>query len=130
MIDEKYYDYAARQMTRAAREKKKCNGYKDKADRICFYTGLPYAERHEVFGGANRKTSLRCGFQVDLSPAAHRELQDNVTSWAKKENRKWRAVYERLYIDEVMAEGVGEMEALQAWMHLIGRNYIEELTPL
>lgn len=129
MIDEKYYDYAARQMARAAREKKKHNGYKDKADRTCFYTGLPYAERHEVFGGSNRKISLRCGFQVDLSPDAHRELQENITPWAKEENRKWRSVYEQLYIDEVMKEGINEAEALQAWMRLIGRNYIEELMP-
>lgn len=130
MIDERYYDYAAAQMARAAREKKRYNGYKDKADRICFYTGLPYSERHEIFGGANRQISIRHGFQVDLSPVLHRELHENITPWAKEENRKWRETYERLYIDAVTAEGASEAEALQAWMALIGRNYIEELMPL
>ncbi len=129
-MNEKYYDYGFIQMDRAAREKKRYNGYKDKADRHCFYTGLPYADRHEVFSGANRRISIRCGFQVDLSPALHRELQENITPWAKTENQKWRETYERLYMDEVMAEGASEAEALQAWMQLIGRNYIEELMPL
>ncbi len=130
MIDEKYYNYGFAQIARAAKEQKKYNGYKDKSDRYCFYTGLPYAERHEVFGGSNRRISIRCGFQVDLSPALHRELQENITVRAKEENQKWREVYERLYIDEVVAEGASEDEALRAWMQLIGRNYIEELTPL
>lgn len=131
MIDERYYDYAAAQMARAARKKKRYNGYKDKADRICFYSGLPYAERHEIFGGnPKRQISIRHGFQVDLCPAKHRELHENITAWAKEENRKWREVYERLYIEAVTAEGASEEEALQAWMALIGRNYIEELMPL
>lgn len=127
-----YYDYAVAQMDRAAREKKKYNGYKDKADRICFYTGMPYAERHEVFGGnPNRKTSIQLGFQVDLCPDKHRELQDNITSWAKEENRKWKEAYQRAYMDRRMQEwDVSEDDALVAWMFLIGRNYIEELTPL
>lgn len=130
MIDERYYDYAAAQMDRADREKKRYNGYKDKADRICFYSGLPYAERHEIFGGnPKRQISIRCGFQVDLCPAKHRELQYNITPWAKEENQKWRETYERLYLDRLMQEGKSEANALQAWMSLIGRNYIKELTP-
>ena len=34
MIDDKYYRYAAEQMERASRERKKYNGYKDKPERI------------------------------------------------------------------------------------------------
>lgn len=91
MIDDKYYRYAAEQMERASREKKKYNGYKDKPERICFYTGRPYAERHEVFSGRpNRQISIEYGFQVDLCVEKHRELQDNITPWAKAENQKWR----------------------------------------
>lgn len=130
MIDDKYYCYAAEQMERASREKKKYNGYKDKPERICFYTGRPYAERHEVFPGRpNRQISIEYGFQVDICPEKHRELQDNITPWAKAENQKWRATYERAYIDRLMDEGEREEDALQSWMRLIGRNYIEELIP-
>lgn len=130
MIDEKYYLYAVEQMDRAAREKKKYNGYKDKPERICFYTGRPYAERHEVFPGRpNRQISIAHGFQVDLCPEKHRELQENITPWAKAENQKWRETYEQLYIDEQIDECVSANDALESWMQLIGRNYIEELTP-
>ncbi|NBH61596.1 hypothetical protein D1155_08035 [Anaerotruncus sp. 80] len=130
MIDDKYYRYAAEQMERASREKKKYNGYKDKPERICFYTGRPYAERHEVFPGRpNRQISIEYGFQVDICPEKHRELQDNITPWAKAENQKWRSTYERAYIDRLMDEGEREEDALQSWMRLIGRNYIEELIP-
>lgn len=130
MIDDKYYRYAAEQMERASREKKKYNGYKDKPERICFYIGRPYAERHEVFPGRpNRQISIEYGFQVDICPEKHRELQDNITPWAKAENQKWRSTYERAYIDRLMDEGEREEDALQSWMRLIGRNYIEELIP-
>ncbi|WP_251616173.1 hypothetical protein [Senimuribacter intestinalis] len=130
MIDEKYYLYAVEQMDRAKREKKKYNGWKDKADRVCFYTGRPYAERHEVFPGRpNRQISIAHGFQVDLCPEKHRELQENITPWAKAENQKWRETYEQLYIDEQIDECVSANDALESWMQLIGRNYIEELTP-
>lgn len=130
MIDEKYYLYAVEQMDRAKREKKKYNGWKDKPERICFYTALPFAERHEVFpGNPNRKISIKHGLQVDLCSKKHRELQANITPWAKAENQKWRETYEQAYIDRLVDEGVNADAALQSWMQLIGRNYIEELMP-
>lgn len=129
-IQDKYFDYAVTQIKRAEKEKKRYNGYKDKAERTCFYTEMPYAERHEVFSGtSNRKTSLKLGFQVDLSLDKHRELQENITPWAQEENAKWRAAYQRVYMDCREGEGMSEKESLQDWMHLIGRNYIEELMP-
>lgn len=129
MMDEKYYAYAVEQMNRAAREKKKYNGWKDKPECVCFYTGRPYAERHEVFGGPNRQISIIYGFQVDLCPEKHRELQANITPWAKAENQKWRKTYEQAYIDSVISDWTSIDDGLESWMRLIGRNYIEELTP-
>lgn len=130
MIDEKYHLYAVEQMDRAKREKKKHNGWKDKADRVCFYSGRPCAERHEVFPGRpNRQISIAHGFQVDLCPEKHRELQENIMPWAKAESQKWRETYERAYIDRLIDEGASKEDALESWMQLIGRNYIEELTP-
>lgn len=130
IVEDRYYEYAITQMERAKREKKKHNGYKDKADRVCFYTGTPYAERHEVFcGNPDRKNCIRLGMQVDLCMDKHRELQANITPWAKEENAKWRACYQRTYMDFAEGEGLTEAEALRAWMGLIGRNYIMELMP-
>lgn len=37
----------------------------------CFYTGLPYVERHHIFGGSRRKTSEKYGFVIPLTPAMH-----------------------------------------------------------
>ncbi len=129
-IDERYYGYAMAQMDRAEREERKYNGYKDKADRTCFYTGTPYAERHEVFGGtANRKISLSLGFQVDLCPEKHLEIQMRTTPWGKSENDKWRTHFQRAYMDRIKEEGITEEEALRAWVMLIGRNYIMDLMP-
>lgn len=105
------------------------NGYKDKHKRYCIYCGARGAERHEVYGGINRQTSIRHGFQVDLCNAHHRELQDNITEWAQAENQKHRAAFQRQYMDKLMASGISEKDALEIWMVLIGRNYIDGLQP-
>lgn len=103
------------------------NGYKNKPERTCYYTGKPYAERHEIFGGPNRQISIREGFQVDLCPELHRELHANQTDWAKRENRYWREKYQREYEEKLKAAGSTPAEARRAWMQLIGRNFLEEI---
>lgn len=129
-IEDVYFEYAYCMMEIAKTRKQKYNGYKDKPERLCFYTDICGAERHEVFSGnPNRATSIKFGFQVDLSPDKHQELQANITPWAQRENAKWRAAYQRVYMDGREGEGMSEKEALQDWMHLIGKNYIEELMP-
>lgn len=105
------------------------NGYKDKADRICIYTGKPYAERHEVFPGSNRQISIREGFQIDVCHDKHAELQANITPWAKAENLRWKRHFERQWLDTKMETGLTEEQAVREWMSMIGRNYLEEITP-
>lgn len=115
-----------------SKKKKKlmCNGYKDKQSRVCAYTGQRGAERHELFGGPNRQTSIREGLQIDLSPEKHRELQDNVTPWAQAENRRLKAEAQKKWMDKyIETNNVDERKALRAWMLLIGRNYREDVTP-
>ena len=130
MIEDRYYEYGLQQMERAEREPRKYNGYKDKSERICFYTGMNYADRHEVFyGNPDREISMAHGFQVDLCAEKHRELHENCTPWAKEENAKWKYVYERLYLDKLIGQDITEKMALRYWMNLIRWNYIEELMP-
>ena len=105
------------------------NGYKDKADRICVYTGQPYAERHEVFPGPNRQISIREGFQIDVCHNKHAELQANITPWAKAENLRLKRYFERKWLDKKEADGVTEAQAVREWMTMIGRNYLEDITP-
>ena len=52
-----YYATCAFPKPVTKKKKPACNGYKDKQNRICAYTGERGAERHELFGGANRQTS-------------------------------------------------------------------------
>ena len=104
--------------------KKKTNGFKDKADRICWYTGQSSAERHEVFPGIYRQTSIDMGFQVDVCPRLHAELQANISEWAKTENMKWRMFFQKRYEDRLVETGITEEQARTCWMELMGRNYL------
>lgn len=109
--------------------KKFYNGYKTKHQRVCRYCGAHYAERHEVFGGSNRQTSIANKFQVDVCREHHRMLQDNIEDWAKRENLRLRQYFERKWLDERIEEGMTEAEAVRGWMHLIGKNYLDDIMP-
>lgn len=125
-----YYETCPFPKPATKKKKLACNGYKDKQNRVCAYTGQHGAERHELFGGVNRQTSIREALQIDLSPEKHRELQDNITPWAQAENRRLKAEAQKKWMDKYMeAEGVDEAAALRAWMLLIGRNYREDVMP-
>lgn len=108
-------------------EKKKqlqCNGYKDKPRRRCWYTGASGAERHEIWGGPWRQTSIEMGFQVDVCPEIHAQLQANGTEWARIENLKWQMYYQNLYEQKLIATGITPDQARECWMALIGKNYL------
>ena len=131
-IPDKYIEYALDRIRTAAKERKenkrkKYNGYKDKSDRFCFYTGRPYAERHEVFyGSADREISIEYGFQVDLAPELHEEFHKN-TEFGERESRRWRQTYETVYMDCLEGDGLTREEAAAIWQQLIGSNYLEEV---
>lgn len=109
-------------------KRKKQNGWKGKAERHCYYCGTPYAERHEVYGGnPNRQISIDHGFQVDLCPECHKEMQDNITNQAKERNRYWKQYYQRQYEGKLKDSGVTAQQARKMWMWLIGKNYLEEV---
>ncbi len=122
-----YYQTCA--FPKPQRKKKKLlyNGYKDKAERVCYYCGTPYAERHEVYGGPNRQTSIREGFQVDLCHACHEEMQANVTPRAKERNEYWRKLYQSRYESRLIEDGCTPENARKVWMAMIGRNYQEDI---
>lgn len=100
------------------------NGYKDKPQRRCWYTGAPSAERHEIWGGPWRQTSIDMGFQVDVCPEIHVELQANGTEWAQAENLKWKMYYQHIYEKKLIDSGITPEQARECWMALIGRNYL------
>lgn len=124
-----YYENCAFPKPVTKKKKLLSNGYKDKKNRVCIYTGQRNAERHEIFGGSNRQISVREKFQIDVCREKHEELQANVTEWAQAENKRLKAVCQRVYMDKLVESGLAEETALEIWMNLIGRNYIEELIP-
>ena len=124
-----YYHSCAYPKPVSRKKQKLYNGYKDKPDRVCRYCGQQGADRHEVFGGSNRQTSIRYGFQIDVCGKHHQELHENATPWAQEENRRLRRYYEVKYIKDRMAEGMTDRQALISWMQLIGKNYVAEFMP-
>jgi hypothetical protein len=106
-------------------KKKKQNGYKNKSNQFCYYTGTPYAERHEVYGGSNRQTSIEHGFQVDLSPQIHKQFHNPQTEEDFDRIIYWRQYYQRLYEEKLLASGITPKQARKLWMYLIGKNYLE-----
>lgn len=133
-IPDKYIEYALANIWKAAEERKankrsKNNGYKNKPERTCFYRGTTGAERHEVFyGTGQRQISIEYGFQVDLSSELHSEIHRE-TEWGNQEDTLWKQAYQTVYMDCMEADGFDREQALSAWMHLIGRNYLEDVIP-
>jgi len=123
-LDEYYQSCAYPKPKPAPKKKLLHNGYKDKPERKCWYTGRPGAERHEIWGGPYRQTCIEMGFQVDVCPKIHAELQANGTEWAKTENLKWQMYYQNLYEQKLIISGITPEQARQTWMALIGRNYL------
>lgn len=119
-----YYKTCAIPKPVTKKKKKKVNGYKNKAERICYYCGTAGAERHEVFPGPNRQTSIDEGFQVDLCPDCHREMQLNITQRAQERNEFWRQKYQKKYETKLIKIGAKPSFARDLWMALIGRNYL------
>lgn len=119
-----YYETCAFPKPKDQKKKKKANGYKDKAERVCAYTGRPYAERHEIFCGRNRQISIDEGFQIDVCPEIHAELQANITEWAQAENLRLRQKCQTEYEGRLINSGITPDKAREVWLNLIGRSYL------
>lgn len=118
------YDACAIPKPKDKKKKILYNGYKDKANRHCFYCKTPYAERHEVFQGVNRQISIREKFQVDLCHACHEEIQNKTTERGQKRDRQWKMYFQKKWELELRKSGISKEQAREAWIQMIGRSYI------
>lgn len=120
--------YSSCPIPKPSKKKKKllCNGYKNKAERFCYYCHTPYAERHEVYAGSERQVSIRESFQVDLCHSCHEEIQHLTTKRGVERDMYWKKHYEKIYIEKLLDGGVSKQKAVEIWIALIGRNYLEE----
>lgn len=119
-----YYQNCAFPKPTAVKPKKKVNGYKDKPNRVCYYCGERGAERHEVFSGPYRQTSIDMGFQVDVCAVHHRKLHEVGRPFGKTEQLKWRMFYQKDYETKLIETGVKPEQARSLWMTLMGKNYL------
>lgn len=119
-----YYETCAIPKPKKTKKKILYNGYKDKPDRRCRFCGAPYAERHEIFSGANRQICIKERFQIDVCPQHHRELQDNITPWAQEQNARLRKACQKLWEEKKIKEGYPEDRVREMWIGYIGRNYL------
>ena len=76
----------------------------------------PWLVRHEVFHGPNRKTSIRYGLYVFLTPEFH-----NMSDFAVHYNRPFEEYLQAVSQRRAM---VYYGWTLRDWMRIIGRNYI------
>lgn len=113
-------------MGEPVKTKRKKNGFKDKPNRKCYYTGKPGAERHEIFSGIFRQTSIDLGFQIDVCPDIHYALQYGTTDWARQEDLKWKRHFQQKYETEIIKNGLSEEQARILWIRLMGKNYMED----
>ena len=143
MID--YYKTCAFPKPGSTKKKKKVNGYKEKAKRRCAYTGLPNAERHELFyGSGTRQVSIDHGLQVDLHPLIHKlfhgesipaEMLEPLCvagmfpdplDWAAKEQHRLRKEAQEKWELKIRAEmGLSAKDARRAWVDLVGGSCLD-----
>lgn len=123
-MSKEYYESCAFPKPKTKKKKLLENGYKNKQDRICEITGMPGAERHEIFGGSNRQLSIEYGLQVDLSPEQHRRIHEPKTDadLAFRESLKMRG--QKKFEKERIEEGMSYEMAREFFIQLFGRNYL------
>lgn len=140
-----YYKTCPYPKPQTKKKKKKQNGWKDKPKRHCYYTGRPYAERHELFyGNPLRQISIDNSFQVDLCQPIHALFHGKVNlddlkklhipgmfpeplAWAADELEKLRQQCQQEYeLREQIELDLTPEQARQSWMNLIGRSYLDD----
>ena len=120
-----YYETCAFPKPGKTKKKKKANGWKDKASRVCYYCGTYGAERHEVYPGTGRRQiCIDEGFQVDLCPECHRMMHEGDSLEAQGRDMFWRQKYQREYEEKLIDAGTDPEKAREVWLGLIGRNYL------
>lgn len=103
------------------------NGYKGKPQRKCYYTGTLGAERHEVYGGANRQTSIEYKFQVDLCEEIHRAFHNPRTQEDIDRITYWKKKHQKDFEKKLIEGGMLPSSARSFFITLIGASYLEPL---
>ena len=119
-----YYDGCAFAKPKDKKKKPLYNGYKGKPERICMFTGAPYAERHEIFGGANRQNSIKYQLQVDLCPEIHNRVTNPKTDKDLELVAQLREMGQMKFEARCMANGDSPYNARVTFKEIFGKNYL------
>lgn len=119
-----YYKNCAFPKPGNTKVRKKVNGYKNKAQRTCLYCGTAYADRHEIFGGPNRQTSIDMGFQIDLCRECHTAWHESDSFIWQTRRAYWYQYFQERYENKLKEYGIRPDQARDCWMKLIGKNYL------
>ena len=77
----------------------------------CFICGSPFVDIHEIYGGGNRKVSMKNGFTVPLCRSHHQTATlDSSAS---------------LYLKQKCQKKYEETHTKDEFMKLIGKNYLD-----
>ena len=125
MID--YYKTCAVAKPVEKKKKKLMNGYKDKPNRICVECGTGYAERHEIFGGANRQHSIEDKLQIDLCKECHDRWHRGTDAETIEWREKWRSRAQRCYEKRMIEAGAKPKRARKIFMDRYGINTLPEI---
>ena len=119
-----YYENCAVPKPKDKKKKKLANGWKDKPERVCRYTGRSYAERHEIFGGSNRQKSIEYGLQVDLCPEIHERITNPRTEEDLRMVQELKEEGQMKYEALMKGKGFDDVGARKMFMMEFGKNYL------
>lgn len=119
-----YYEVCAFPKPKDTKKKRPENGWKDKPNRVCEVCGEYGAERHEIFGGPNRRNSIEDGLQMDLCQYHHRLWHEDTSKKVSRWRDKCRQKAQRKYEQSMMENGYDDQQARMSFMRRYGFNLL------
>ncbi len=127
MAKKEYYNTCAFPKPRNTKKKQPANGWKDKPKRVCEVCGEYGAERHEIFGGPNRRNSIEDGLQMDLCQYHHRLWHEDTSRDVKRWRDGIQRKAQRTYEQRMMDAGMDDRKARLSFMRRYGFNLLENI---
>ena len=124
MAKKDYYSTCAFPKPKDSRKKKPENGWKDKPKRVCEVCGEYGAERHEIFGGPNRRNSMEDGLQMDLCQYHHRIWHEDTSREAAAWRKECRKKAQKKFEEKMMECGMNDTQARSCFLWRYGFNLL------
>ena len=90
----------------------------------CDVCGQSNAERHHVYGNANRKISEKLGAVVYLCPTHHRSQPEGIHGGNIELANKYKRKHQMIFELDLMREGISQEDARMKFICLIGKSFL------